>query len=157
MNILIVFYSRTGVTRRAATELAAALGADVEEIHDTKDRHGVLGGMGGGKDALLKKLAVIEPVSRRPEEYEMVLVGTPVWAFTMAPAVRTYLAEHAAEIARAALFCTLGGSGAAKTFRDMTEMLGKPPVATLELIDRKVKAGECGEAMRQFVETIRKA
>lgn len=42
-KILVIFYSRTGTTRRIATALAAKLGGSVEEIVEGRTRNGFLG------------------------------------------------------------------------------------------------------------------
>jgi flavodoxin len=142
MKTLVVYYSRTGVTRTVAQALAGRLGADLEELRDRKSRGGPLGWIGACMDAGRKRPTEIDPPAKDPAAYELVLIGTPVWAFTMAPAVRTYLSQHGRAIAKAALFCTMGGSGDQKTFAHMAELLGRPPVATLALLERDVRSGD---------------
>jgi len=62
----------------------------------------------------------------------MVVIGTPIWGFTMTPALRTYLTAHSGSIKKTAFFATSGGSGFNKTASEM-ELLVKHPVATLLL------------------------
>ncbi|MGA2265266.1 MAG: flavodoxin [Phycisphaerae bacterium] len=151
MKTLIVYYSRTGVTRTVAGVLAEQLGADVEELHDRKDRGGAMGYILAGKDATLKRLADIDPPQKDPGAYDLVVLGTPVWAFTMAPAIRTYLTRHGAAIKKAGAFCTMGGSGDKRTFRHVAELLGKPPAATLTLLEKDVRQGAFVAAAKEFV------
>ena len=157
MKTLIVHYSRTGITRKAAQDLAGLLQADLEEVLDLKDRGGAVGFLGGGKDAALKKLTEISPSGKDAGQYDLVVVGTPVWAFTMAPAIRTWLTQHAAQIKQTAFYCTMGGSGQERTFRDMEALAGKTPLATLALIDRDVKADLHKTALEQFAKQIQEA
>ncbi len=141
MKTLVVYYSRTGVTRTVATALAERLQADLEELHDRKSRSGLLGGVVGGLDAMFRRLTQIDPPTKDPAAYDLVLVGTPVWAWTMAPAVRTYLSQHGRAIAKASLFCTMGSSGDRKTFAHMAELLGRLPAATMSLLEKDVRSG----------------
>jgi hypothetical protein len=150
MKILIVFYSRSGCTRRAAQELAAQLGADTEELRETADRSGAKGYLLAGRDAMQKRPAVLLPTVRQPGEYDLVVVGTPVWAFTMCPAVRTWLLREAGALRQVAFLCTQGGSGAERAMRHMAEIAGHPPVATLVLRDRDIQAGACAPAIAGF-------
>ena len=46
---VVVYYSRSGTVRRVAEQLAALLGADLEEIRETKDRAGFLGLISSGR------------------------------------------------------------------------------------------------------------
>jgi flavodoxin len=151
MKTLVVYYSRTGVTRAVANVLAGQLEADVEELHDRKDRNGAMGYLLAGRDATLKRLADIDPPQKDPKAYDMVVLGTPVWAFTMAPAIRTYLTQHGAAIKKAGAFCTMGGSGDKRTFRHMAELLGKQPAATLTLLEKDVRRGTFVAAVKEFV------
>jgi len=59
-NILVVFYSRSGNTKKVATDIASALGADLEEIVEKKNRQGNLGWLSGGRDAMKKAQTEIE-------------------------------------------------------------------------------------------------
>src|SRR3989338_8550287 len=91
MKALIVYYSRTGTTKKVAEELADRLKADKEEIIDKKNRKGPIGYMIAGKDAMRKKLTKINELKKNPENYDLLVIGTPIWAFTMVPAIRTFL------------------------------------------------------------------
>ncbi len=150
MKTLIVFYSRTGCTRTAAQALAAQLGADLEELKETADRSGPMGYVSAGRDAMTKRPSVLLPTTRQPADYDLVIVGTPVWAFTMCPAIRTWLSREAAQIRRAAFFCTQGGSGAERTMQHMEQLIGRPPVARLTLCDKDIRAQACADALAAF-------
>jgi len=150
MKTLIVFYSRTGCTRLAAQSLAASLGADIEELKEMADRSGPKGYLLAGRDAMQKRPAVLLPVARQPSDYDLVIVGTPVWAFTMCPAIRTWLLRETAQIRRAAFFCTQGGRGAERTMREMEQLAGQPPVARLALRDKDIQAHACADALATF-------
>ena len=152
---LVVFYSRTGTTRKVAGQIAQALGCATEELTDTKGRAGVLGFIKGGWDAFRKKLTRIGEVANDPADFELVVLGTPVWAGSMTPAVRTYLTEQKDRLPHVAFFLTTGGSGIERTFRHMEELCGKPPKATLDLRQKEVLKGDPAAAIRAFVEKLR--
>ncbi len=59
---LVVFYSRTGTTKRVAESISNLLKCDVEEIVDRKNRKGPLGYLKSESDAMSKKLTVIKDV-----------------------------------------------------------------------------------------------
>jgi len=147
MKVLVVFYSRTGTTKKVAERIAEELksnGVEVvlEEVIDKKGRSGLTGWLGAGKDATFRRPAEIEPLKANPADFAVVAVGTPVWAWTVTPAVRTFLKEHAASCQRLAFFCTMRSFGAERTFRTMEELAGKAPLATLALIARCVKSDD---------------
>ena len=150
MKTLVVFYSRTGVTRTVAQALAGQLQADIEELHDRKKRAGALGFIVGGKDACLKRLTEIDPPVKDPAAYDLVVIGTPVWADTMAPAVRTYLSQRVQSLRNVAFFCTMMGSGDKKTFVALEEVVGKPPKGVLALLSKQVKSGTFAPSVQEF-------
>ena len=49
MKTIVVYYSRTGNTRKVAEELADTLKCDIEQIIDTQKRSDVLGFLRSGK------------------------------------------------------------------------------------------------------------
>ena len=58
MKPLVVFYSRTGTTKKVGEALADLLQCDSEELIDTKKRKGPLGFLRSGRDATRNKLTV---------------------------------------------------------------------------------------------------
>jgi flavodoxin len=156
MKTLIVFYSRSGVTRKACQELAGHLGADVEEIIDKTDRSGVIGWLKGGHDATFLKTTEIEPTKTDPAAYDLVVIGTPIWAFTMAPAVRSYLAANKGKFRRVAFLATMGGSGEHRTFKHMQELAGLTPAAAIALREKQVRGGEASGAIQEFAQALAK-
>jgi flavodoxin len=153
MKSLVICYSRTGNTRKVAAAIAAALGADLEEIREPKDRSGALGFLGAGRDATFKRSTPIEALARDPAGYDLVVVGTPVWAFTMASPVRTFLLENAGKLKSVAFFCTAGGNGQERTFRQMEELAGKKPLAALTLLEKELKA-DFGAKVKAFAAAL---
>jgi len=115
-NILVVYYSRTGSTRKVADYITKQLGADMEAIIDMKKRSGVFGFVIGGMDALMRKETEISEIKKDPSKYELVIVGSPLWAGNMPPAIRTYLNKYKADIKSVAFFATSGGLSQGKDF-----------------------------------------
>jgi len=153
MKALVVCYSRTGNTRKLAEAVAAALGAELEAITEPAGRAGFWGYLAAGRDAILKRSTPIGPLAADPAAFELVIVGTPVWAFTMASPVRSFLAGAAGKLKAVAFFCTQGGSGHQRTFREMERLAGRPPRATLVLTERELK-GDFGPKVGEFAKAL---
>jgi flavodoxin len=153
VKALVVFYSRTGMTRKAAEMIAADLGADLEEVCDTVDRSGVSGYLFAGRDATQKRLTKIKDVKYDPSGYDLVVVGTPVWAWTVSSPIRTYLSIYGPKFRECAFFATYGGSGGEGTFKDMGLLCGKAPKATLGLTAREVSSG-AAERIKAFTGSL---
>ena len=109
MKSLVVYYSRTGNAKFVAETIAAEIGSDLEEIVDLKKRSGILGFLIGGFDATRGKKTEIAETKKSIEEYELVIVGTPVWNSRPTPAVKTYLQKNKFSGKRIAVFATLSG------------------------------------------------
>ena len=83
-----------------------------------------------------------------PKKYDLIIIGTPVWAWTTTPAIRTYLTQNKPK--KVAFFCTSGGSKG-KVFEDMEE-LSKKPLATLDLVDKKIN--ESMKTIQEFCQKL---
>lgn len=151
-RILIVSYSRSGNTAKLADAIAAACGADFDHIVELVDRRGGLGGYWrSAREAWGSKVVAIRPPAKNPDAYDLVILGTPVWVGSMSSPMRAYLTAHGRKLPRVAFFCTLGGSGAAKAFAQMSRLCGKTPDATLAVTERELRAGTCHEKVAAFV------
>lgn len=155
MRALVVFYSRTGNTRKAAEAIAEELGCDREEIIDTRNRSGVLGYVRAGMDAARKTPAAIKQTEKDASAYGLVLIGTPVWAWTVSAPVRAYILRNRERLKKVAFFCTKGGSEGG-TFKEMENLCGKAPVCVLSLSENDLRSGAHMQQVKEFAKKISK-
>ena len=156
MKALTVFYSRTGTTRKVAESISKALSCDIEEVLDTKNRTGPLAYINSGREARKKELAVIQPIKKDPSLYNVVLIGTPVWADTMSTPIRTYITQNRERFKSVAFFCTCGGPGAGKTLESMKDLCGKETVASVAIGSKETKSGEYLEKVDEFLAAVKR-
>ena len=156
MKTLVVYFSRDGHTRTVAQEIATALDADIEEIREFKSRKGILGWVTAIVDIMRKNPIHIKPTSIDPTIYDLVVVGTPVWGFTLSPGTRSWLAQHGKNLKKVAFFVTMGGSGDKRTFTNMEELCGQPPFAATAFIDKKIEKNEHKPELDVFLNLLTK-
>lgn len=96
MKTLIVYYSWSGHTRRVAERLHKEKGWDMAEIRTVRlypDSYQAV--VAEGKRQQEEHiLPALEPLSKDLHQYDTIVLGTPVWWYTMAPAVRAFLKEN---------------------------------------------------------------
>jgi len=139
MKILITYYSRTNITEKVAKAIQKNLNCDIEEIIDLKNRSGALGWIRSLFDVMKQTPANIKPIEKDPSDYDLVIIGTPVWASSMTPAALTYLKENKDKLKDVSFFCTCGSSGYEETFSKMEEIVGKKAVETLFIIKKDLE------------------
>ena len=139
MKTLIVYYSRTSQTKKIAKIIQKDLNCDIEEITVGEKYNGTVGYIKGGFDASANRVCKINKISKNPKDYDLVIIGTPVWASTMATPIYSYLKEYSNEINEIASFCTCGGSGYEKTLKKIAKIANKTPIATMYLTKKEIK------------------
>lgn len=154
-KILVVFFSRTGTTKEVAREISSHFGCELEELVDTKRRGGLIGWLVSGKDAIKKCLTEIEKPKHPIKNYQLIIVGTPVWVGTVSTPVRTYL-EMLKDSPAALAFFTTSTTGKYETlFSEMEELCGKRALATLTLKTKEVKTKKHHEKVKKFVDELK--
>lgn len=128
-KVLVVCYSRSGTTRAIGSALAERLDADFEAITEPADRSRPLSYLRCLVDAVFARSVHIDSARHDVAQYDIVVIGTPVWAGTVSAPVRAWLTIHRRHLPHVAFFCTQRMRGDAKTFREMTKVAGKQPVA----------------------------
>jgi hypothetical protein len=154
---LVAYYSRSGTTRTVARAIRDELGCDIERVADRTRRRGALGYLRSGFDATFHRSTLLRPMSTAPDEYDVVIVGTPVWNGCVSPPIRSYLAMYRDRIQKVAFFSTRSrwGIPSPHVFRQMEEICGRPPVATLALRTNEVSGMTLAGAVRTFVSAVR--
>ena len=114
MNAIVVYYSRTGKTRFVAEKVASELKAEIEEVVDLKNRSGRLGFLKAGYDATRGNETKIGETQNSPSDFDLIVIGTPVWNSRPASAIRTYLTKSDFSGKKVAVFFTNEGVGEEK-------------------------------------------
>jgi flavodoxin len=155
-RVLVVYFSRTGTTRSVASALARMLSADLEEICDCAERRGAMGYLRCCVDAWRKRPAEIVPAGLDASRYDLVVVGTPIWAGSVAAPVREYLQENCLKLRHVAFFCSFGGLGSQSAFDEMSVLTGKAAVAQCKVRATEVRRGVEAASLASFVEVLKR-
>lgn len=152
MKILVAYFSRTGNTRKIAEILAEKLSADLDEITEVKKR-GFLGvTLKGTRDAMKGNPSEVT-FSKNPIDYDLVILGGPVWAWNLIPPLRGYLNKNKDAIKKFAFFLTFGGNFG-KNFEEVEKI--KKPISTMAILDKDMKKGNTEKYGKQIEEFIGK-
>ncbi len=154
-KILVVFFSRTGTTRQVAEALARAAGADVEELRESRSRHGIWGYLRSGFEGTYRRPSLdLRPVQRNPRDYDIVLIGGPTWSGSLPSPVRAYLEQERA--------FSSAGYRAVRHLRRRSDrcsawsdvgIADQAALATLTLPEAEVKRGSAAE-IAEFLEKV---
>lgn len=150
---LVAYYSWSGNTEKVARAIAAALSADVEEIREIKPRTGLFAYVRAAIEASRRKAAPIAAAETDAGKYDVVILGSPVWAGEMAPALRAYIEREKHKFKNVALFCTLGGANGERALAGMRAAAGREPIAEL-LIDAKALKSGWRRQVHDFAQSL---
>lgn len=136
-RVLVVYFSQGESTRRVAEDLAALLRADVEPIVEKRQRKwGFFGFMAAGAASSFGRAAPIQPPVRDPAQYEALVVCTPIWAWHLAPPVRSWLRLLRGRLPGASAFVTVSGdTDPARVVASMAKESGRQPAASAGFTD----------------------
>ena len=168
MKTLIAWYSNSGTTAVVAERIAALLGAELDSIKESNPRPRMVvdgdkveassGAMTkAGMAAVFGIGSSIVESRRDPSEYDLVVVGTPVWCGSLTPPVRTYLSRHRKALPQVAFSCTAGDPAKLRAFEQMRKIAGKEPVATLAVKSDDARTDACAGAISTFVSQLDKS
>ena len=151
---LVVYYSLTNHTHKVAELIAQGVGANIERILDVQSREGAFGYLRSGRETMLQRPGRIQPVKEDPSHYDLTILGAPVWSWSLSPPMRGYVIAQKHNFKRVAFFCTEGGSGGTRLFRQLQTLCGKTPVATLEVTEGELKSGDYASKVQEFIQQI---
>ncbi|MHB9296556.1 hypothetical protein PilKf_02329 [Pillotina sp. SPG140] len=110
--ILVIYCSYSGNCACIAEHIKEQTGADLLRltIAGEKPRAGFLRYVWAGPLLLSKKNPPLEPYTVDIQRYDLIIIGTPVWAGSMAPVFRTFFSQTPISGKRIAFFCCHAGS-----------------------------------------------
>lgn len=111
MKKLIIYYSYTNNTKKIAEQIKESIDADICEIETVKPYLGDYDTVvNQGKEEVDSGYKPeIKPIPVNFEDYDTIILGTPVWWYTYAPAVSTFLSQYDLSNKTIIPFVTNGG------------------------------------------------
>ena len=123
-KILVVYYSLTGKTESVARAIADASDGQLYKItvaksypSDSKARRAEL-----EKEIENNYLPPLVAANVNPENYDIIFLGSPVWANHISQPVKAFLAQYNLTGKRVIPFVTHSGGGRGKSFDDVASL-----------------------------------
>ncbi|MBE6493981.1 MAG: flavodoxin [Methanosphaera stadtmanae] len=123
MTDLVIYYSRSGNTKKIARIIKKEVNADIIEIKDKTRRVGTLGFLKGIMDSIRNQDTKIEPSFIDVSKYDLIYIGSPVWASKPAPAIIQLLHNTDFTGKKVITFDSMMASGGEATINFMNEIV----------------------------------
>ena len=159
MKTAVVFYSMHGNVRYVSEKVAKELGADLIELIPVKayPDKGAMQFIWGGSAVTFKKKPELEPYTFNVSDYDLVIIGTPVWASNFTPPLRTFFENNDLTGKKIAVIATSAGGDSAKCVEAVKAAAGADSLAAvLSLVDPKEKPSDENEKqISAFIDTCK--
>ena len=113
MKTLVVYYSYEGNTELIAKAISDTFKFDCISIKPVKEMKskGFAKYVWGGGQVVMKIVPKIETININLEDYDFILIGSPIWAGTYAPPIRSFIESTNCSNKKIGYFYThLGGA-----------------------------------------------
>ena len=154
---LVAYFSATGTTKKAATELANVANADLHEIvpetlytsadlnwQDKSSRSSVEMADKSSRPAIANKV-------ENMEQYDTVFVGFPIWWYIAPTIINTFIEQYDFDGKTIIPFFTSGGSGAGETLKYL-----KPSAPNANWVSPKSLNHMSSDEMKTWVDSLAK-
>lgn len=129
-KVLVVYYSQTRATESVALEIQEQLGADIEAIEMENPYDGDYDATIARclKERETGELPAVKPLKANIADYDLVMIGYPVWFGTCALPVLSLTQTEQFEGKKVVTFCTFGSGGLQSSTADLKAALPKADV-----------------------------
>lgn len=155
-KVLVVYFSYTGNTRELARQIHKQVGGDLVEIelvtpyskdYKTVEKQGQDEVNAGYKPPLKTKITDIE-------SYDVIFIGSPIWWFTIAPPISTFLSEYNLNGKKIVPFITHGGYGLGRGISDIRKLAPKSVLLKEYEVEGK-KLDSTKDKLSKWLKTIK--
>lgn len=154
-DMLVAYFSRSGVAERLAVQLAAKLGADLESVKPLAAYRGAGGYLKGVWHSLFRRAPSVD-CRRDPADYAVVIIGSPIWGGRLSAPMRSYLKRFRGRIGAVAAFWVSGSGHAYKTVSaEIEQLTGRALLATASFSEREVGTGAADTKLETMAQALR--
>lgn len=105
-EMIVVFFSRMGYTKKVAYEQADKIGAQIIELKTTEKINNTTGFWWCGRYGIHKWRMNIENINVDLSKYKMVIIVSPIWVFSICAPIREFCYKYSKEIKNASYIFT---------------------------------------------------
>lgn len=135
MKTIIIYYSYTGNTKSIASYVRERLNCDIiglEPIKPYSSNYDEV--VGQGQEEVNNKFTPkIKRLNISLEDYDKIIIASPIWWYSFAPVMRTFLSENNLENKNIFAFFTNGGYGLGHSINDLKSL--QPQANVLSYLD----------------------
>ncbi|MHC1722702.1 MAG: flavodoxin family protein [Aminipila sp.] len=145
MKSIVVFYSLEGNCKLIGNTIASTINSDVLELKLKKPVpiKGPMKFITGGRSAMRKASPELATIIPDLSDYELIIVGAPVWAGTFAPAIRTFASKAHIKDKKMAFFTCCASGPTEKCFTDMKALFeGNTVLSDISFVNPSTKDTE---------------
>jgi flavodoxin len=154
MNVLIVYYSRSGITKTVSAYLSEKLGCQSLEIKTKDNRSGLSGYLKCGKETISKELPEIIYDEIELNNYDLIIIGTPVWIGSMSSPIRAFIFKNKEKFKQVAFFSAQGSEKEQKVFNEMEESIKIKPVKKTFFTAKEIRQKSFQKKADEFFKRI---
>ena len=157
MKPSIIYHSYSGVSRGIAEKIQKACGGDLIEVKLKQNYSSITAYTLGCYRAMKEECDPIEPETIDVSSSDLIVIGTPVWAFKATPAINAAIAAlRGCDGKKGVIFATCGSS-AKDTLPILKKALVAKGVAVVgEFVLTKKEIGE-GQKVNILIDSVNKA
>lgn len=149
-NILVIYYSYTGSSRRVADLLCAQQNWRMAEVVETRSRRGLTGTLRCVLDSALRRRPSIRYDGPPPEDFDAVVLISPIWLQRLAGPMRSFVEQCSARLPRVAVVSVMGGTGAPDAVAEISRIIRRAPVLSMSISMREVDNGSLAGRLQSF-------
>lgn len=149
-KVLVVFYSYTGTSRRLALRLARLQGWRMGEIEEEMPRRGLKGTLRCLADSLWRRHPDIEYRGPSPQDFDLVVLVSPIWAYRLAAPMRSFLMRMAPKLRDIAVLSVQDRGGAAHAVAEVTALTHRAPRRAAAFLRQDILDGSYEPRLKSF-------
>ncbi|WP_459201983.1 flavodoxin family protein [Methanococcus sp. CF] len=156
---LVIYYSLFENTEYVAKIISENTGADLLKIETVTEipKKGLGMFLELIRFLLFKKMPEIKEISLNLEDYDVIFIGTPVWAGNMSAPLKTFFSKYKFDGKKVAVFCTAGKS-IGNTLENMKkELVDNEIVGATVFLDVLNNKAETENYVKEWLSTMYKS
>ncbi len=149
---LIVYYTRTNTSTIISNFLCETENYDTVQLTDNENWKGIFGFIHAGKKSYKLEKVKYNPLSINFNEYDNIVLISPIWANFMTPTIRSFVEDYKSELTnKVSMIFHAAGSADQKAIEDFKRYF--PNAKCLSLVKKKIKTGEYKQLVSNWIKS----